>query len=418
MNLILRSLLYGFGAVGATTLLIGLPTDLVPNPWFARMMEARPQDYAFLAVTAMLAGLLAATYAFPAACPRYRGRFAAGGLLTVLAVGCPICNKLVVLALGAGGAMTWFEPLQPLLALLSIALLTAALFVRVQSVAAAAEIGSSPRMEAGGVAEGEGSPAGEGAESRHAHRSGLGARTTRCSSLGGKLEDRVPPGEASCMAPAPPPGRESMREEHSGMGRPLRSVRFLLLLIASMLLMIGTPDGYALAQSSAAEPWSERTDDGFLGTPTRPASDDGRHIRISVEERRLHVMEGDRILWSAVVGVGTGDTLTIPDNHWEFFTPPGSYQVQRKERDPVWLLPDWVFVRRGEPIPPRDSPLRREEGMLGAAALYLTPEIAIHGTDELEGLGHAVSHGCIRMADDDIIRLYEEIEVGAPVVVY
>jgi hypothetical protein len=139
MNRRLRSVLYGLGAAATTTLLIGLPTDLIPNPWFARMMESRPQDYLFLAITVVLAGLLAATYAFPAACPRYEGRFAAGGLLTVLAVGCPICNKLVVLALGTSGAMAWFEPLQPLLALASVALLSAALAIRLRAVRSARE---------------------------------------------------------------------------------------------------------------------------------------------------------------------------------------------------------------------------------------------------------------------------------------
>jgi hypothetical protein len=148
MNPTLKSVLYGLAAATATTLLIGLPTDLIPNPWFTRMMESRPQDYVFLSITVVLAGLLAATYAFPAACPRYQGRFAAGGLLTVLAVGCPICNKLVVLALGTSGAMTWFEPMQPLLALASIALLSAALVVRLRSVRAATEPLQAQRIAA------------------------------------------------------------------------------------------------------------------------------------------------------------------------------------------------------------------------------------------------------------------------------
>ena len=150
MTWTLRSLLYGVGAAAATTLFIGLPTDLIPNPWFARMMDSRPQDYLFLAITVVLAGLLAATYAYPAACPRYEGRFAAGGLLTVLAVGCPICNKLVVLALGTGGAMAWFEPVQPLLALASIGLLATALAIRLRSVRAARE----PLAPRGGIAPG------------------------------------------------------------------------------------------------------------------------------------------------------------------------------------------------------------------------------------------------------------------------
>ena len=136
MNRIARAILYGVaGALGAT-LLVGIPTEVIPNPWFVRMLEVRPQDYGFLAVTALLAGLLFATYAFPAACPRFEGRFAAGGVLAVLAVGCPICNQLVVLALGTGGAMAWFEPVQPLLAVASILLLALALAVRLHAIRA------------------------------------------------------------------------------------------------------------------------------------------------------------------------------------------------------------------------------------------------------------------------------------------
>ena len=129
-----RAVTYGAVWAGITALLIGLPTDLISNPWFDRMMVAQTHDYVFLALTALMAGLLGATYAFPAACPRYGGRFAAGGILSFLAVGCPICNQLVVLALGTTGAMAWFAPLQPLLAIAAIGLMAAALFLRVRAL--------------------------------------------------------------------------------------------------------------------------------------------------------------------------------------------------------------------------------------------------------------------------------------------
>lgn len=58
------------------------------------------------------------------------------------------------------------------------------------------------------------------------------------------------------------------------------------------------------------------------------------------------------------------------------------------------------------------------EGAFGAAALYLADEIAIHGTDQPELLGAGTSHGCIRMSNDDVLRLYEELEVGAPVIIH
>lgn len=129
------------GAAIAAALVIGVPTAVLPNPYFARMTPTRPQDYAFLALTALLVGLIAATYAAPhgvAGAAREGGerRLTSGGLLAFLAVGCPICNKLVVLALGAGGALRWFAPVQPLLGVASLALLGTVAWARLRAVRA------------------------------------------------------------------------------------------------------------------------------------------------------------------------------------------------------------------------------------------------------------------------------------------
>jgi lipoprotein-anchoring transpeptidase ErfK/SrfK len=75
-------------------------------------------------------------------------------------------------------------------------------------------------------------------------------------------------------------------------------------------------------------------------------------------------------------------------------------------------------VRNGEPIPSEDSPLRRREGVLGTTALYMEEQIAIHGTSQPELLGQNVSAGCIRMTNEDVRRLYHEVEVGTPVIIY
>jgi len=53
-----------------------------------------------------------------------------GGLLSVFAIGCPVCNKLVVLAIGASGALRWFAPVQQILATVSLGMLGAALWTR------------------------------------------------------------------------------------------------------------------------------------------------------------------------------------------------------------------------------------------------------------------------------------------------
>lgn len=133
-----RGIAAGLLAAFFAVLVIGAPTAVVPNPLFARMTPTRPQDILFLVLTALLVGLIAATYAAPTAVASQGGeaRLTGGGLLSFLAIGCPICNKLVVLALGVGGALRWFEPVQPLLGIASLALLTYAAWSRLRTLRA------------------------------------------------------------------------------------------------------------------------------------------------------------------------------------------------------------------------------------------------------------------------------------------
>lgn len=112
----------------------GVPTDIIDTPFFTRMTPVVWWNYPFWVVTALLAGLVAATYV-PVLNAGYSDasqekKVLGGGLLSVFAVGCPVCNKLVVLALGTGGTLTYFAPVQPLLGFLSIGLLAYSLRVR------------------------------------------------------------------------------------------------------------------------------------------------------------------------------------------------------------------------------------------------------------------------------------------------
>lgn len=124
--------IYGLAGALFATLAIGIPTDVIPNSFFTRMTPVRPQDYVFLAVTAMLTGLLTASYALPRSltCSIEQGKTTIGGFLSFLAIGCPTCNKLVVMLLGTSGALTIFEPIQPLIAAASLGLLAPAVWLR------------------------------------------------------------------------------------------------------------------------------------------------------------------------------------------------------------------------------------------------------------------------------------------------
>ncbi|NLT25936.1 MAG: hypothetical protein GXX90_04700 [Microbacteriaceae bacterium] len=119
-----------------TYLVIAIPTVLIPNPWFAREIPPTIWAQPVAIVSSVLAGMLTATYVrSPLGNEQLEREGRAGllgGVVTFFAVGCPVCNKLVLLALGWSGAMQFFAPVQPLLAAASIALLAWALVRRMR----------------------------------------------------------------------------------------------------------------------------------------------------------------------------------------------------------------------------------------------------------------------------------------------
>ena len=92
-------------------------------------------------------------------------------------------------------------------------------------------------------------------------------------------------------------------------------------------------------------------------------------------------------------------------------TPAGLYHVQNKVVDPVWSVPTsaWAGSLAGQVIPPGPS------NPLKARWMGLWNGAGIHGTDETGSIGHAFSHGCVRMLIPDVIDLYQRVNVGTPV---
>lgn len=134
---------WSVATVGAlvTVLVLGLPTDVIPNPVFGRPVPVTWWSPMVLVITGILSGLLIGTYVrhdgvVDDELDRPARTGGLGGLLTFFAVGCPVCNKVVVLALGTVGARRWFEPLQPYLAVVSILLLVVALRTRLRNALA------------------------------------------------------------------------------------------------------------------------------------------------------------------------------------------------------------------------------------------------------------------------------------------
>ncbi|HYO18684.1 MAG TPA: hypothetical protein VES02_08480 [Dermatophilaceae bacterium] len=133
-------------AVGlGTVLALGVPTAVIANPVFGRTIAPTSWAMNVLIATGILAGLLTATYvrndgpvlrssSVPesVADQRTARRGMFGGLLAYLAIGCPVCNKVVLIALGSTGAVRIFAPVQPYLAAAGLVALAWALVVRLR----------------------------------------------------------------------------------------------------------------------------------------------------------------------------------------------------------------------------------------------------------------------------------------------
>lgn len=202
------------------------------------------------------------------------------------------------------------------------------------------------------------------------------------------------------------------------------------------------------------------------------ARDRGYRIVVSLEERRLLVLNRADTLLDAPAGVGTADRLEYAGREWTFETPRGRRNVLGKEAEPIWVPPDWHYaevardyglrlawlsdsravtlsdgsrlvvrdglvglLREGEPfaplpveeeivfdstvfVPPVGTANRRITGELGAYRLDLGGGYLLHGTPHLDSIGEAATHGCVRLADADIEWLYENVPVGTRVYIY
>jgi hypothetical protein len=199
------------------------------------------------------------------------------------------------------------------------------------------------------------------------------------------------------------------------------------------------------------------------------------YIVVSIADHRLWYKRGDQILFTTQVATGSGKVLAKGGgNKWKFETPRGRLVVESKETEPTWVPPDWHYVEmakkknmglvhlvRGQAIklpdgsvitvegnevvrkaadgqeipfdvaegreivankniiiPPFGTTQRKYSGVLGTNRLNLGDGYALHGTDAPSSIGTSVSHGCVRLRNEDIETLYQMVPVGTPVYIY
>ncbi|MCU4164375.1 L,D-transpeptidase [Carboxylicivirga caseinilyticus] len=106
------------------------------------------------------------------------------------------------------------------------------------------------------------------------------------------------------------------------------------------------------------------------------------------------------------------------DQQWMFKTPKGEFKILGKTTSPVWKKPDWAFIEEGLPVPSLNHHSRYESGVLGDYALSLGNGYLIHGTLYQRFLGLPVTHGCIRLNDENLELVYRSLTTGSRVYIY
>jgi hypothetical protein len=121
-------------------------------------------------------------------------------------------------------------------------------------------------------------------------------------------------------------------------------------------------------------------------------------------------------------GFCSSGSYTLLQSHgtksWIFKTPKGKYWIQGKTKYPVWKKPDWAFVEEGLPIPPINDPSRFEYGVLGDYAMSIGDGYLIHGTIYKRFLGMPVTHGCVRLNDEDLEYIFNTLNIGSKVYIF
>lgn len=143
------------------------------------------------------------------------------------------------------------------------------------------------------------------------------------------------------------------------------------------------------------------------------------YITVDTYRNRLRVWKGQELLRDALCSTGSGVRLRDPRNgkEWIFDTPQGEMKILRKVKNPVWVKPDWAFIEEGY-LPPKGMRDRVDDFSLGDYGLYMRDGYIIHGTIFKTLLGKRVTHGCIRLGDEDLKFAYDTVPAGARVFLY
>jgi lipoprotein-anchoring transpeptidase ErfK/SrfK len=144
------------------------------------------------------------------------------------------------------------------------------------------------------------------------------------------------------------------------------------------------------------------------------------YMVVNTSDNHFYLYKGKQLIRDGLCSTGKNERLVSEERKYEhvFHTPFGVRKVQHKQEHPVWTKPDWSYVEDGLKIPSAHDPSRVETGTLGAYKLEIGDGFMIHGTLYKRLMGQNVTHGCIRLLDEDLEAVYKTMEIGSKVYIY
>jgi lipoprotein-anchoring transpeptidase ErfK/SrfK len=143
------------------------------------------------------------------------------------------------------------------------------------------------------------------------------------------------------------------------------------------------------------------------------------YLVINTTDNIFHLYRNKKQIREGHCSTGSFKMLkTEEGKSWIFKTPKGKFWIQGKVTNPPWRRPDWAYVEEGLPIPSQDDPGRYEYGVLGDYAMALGDGYLIHGTIYKRFLGMPVTHGCVRLNDEDLKAIFNTLSIGSKVYIF
>ncbi len=145
----------------------------------------------------------------------------------------------------------------------------------------------------------------------------------------------------------------------------------------------------------------------------------GSYLIVNTTDNTFELYKNRKVIRRGLCSTGSFIKLEADSaRSWLFETPKGMFTVLNKITDPVWRKPDWAFIEEGLEPPPPDHPSRFERGVLGDYALDIGNGYLIHGTLYQRLMGKSVTHGCVRLKDDDLEMVYNTLRIGSKVYIH